>query len=82
MSTLIASSHSFPTYLLEPLWGWGYQFWSGIGSDFSELALISGIFMLWKKHNCHELRCLRLAWHPDDSGHPVCKKHHPDHPKT
>ena len=75
------ASYDFPSYLLHPFWGWGYQFWSGIGSDLSEITLLAGLYMLYKKHNCHERWCWRLSWHPDLSGHPVCKRHHPDHPK-
>jgi hypothetical protein len=61
-----------------------YNLWSGSVSDISEITLIfavsSGVVMMWRKHNCHEHRCWRLSWHPDEDGHPVCKKHHPDHP--
>lgn len=66
--------------LTHPLEGLGYQFWSGIGSDFSEVTLLIGVLVFYVKHNCHEHRCLRLSWHPDSEGHPVCKRHHPDHP--
>lgn len=49
-----------------------------------ELLTITSILAIasawWHKHNCHEHHCLRLSWHPDEDGHPVCKKHHPDHP--
>lgn len=45
------------------------------------ITTIIGFFSaFWHKHNCHEHHCLRLSWHPDEDGHPVCKKHHPDHP--
>jgi hypothetical protein len=43
-------------------------------------ALVTGISAFWHKHNCHEHGCLRLSWHPDSDGHPVCKVHHPEHP--
>lgn len=67
--------------IFEPLWGAGYQFWSGIGSDIGELAIITGVAAFCYRHNCHIHRCWRLSWHPDpETGHPVCKKHHPDHP--
>lgn len=49
-----------------------------------ELLGITSIFALvgtlWTKFNCHEHGCLRLSWHHDKDGHPVCKVHHPDHP--
>ena len=62
----------------------GYWFWSGIGSDLGELsiviAVVSTALLAYRKHECHIHRCRRLAWHPDpEHGHPVCKRHHPDH---
>lgn len=74
-------------WLFEPLHGDGYQFWSGIGSDFQELTLflvIGGLYAFLRRHNCHVKGCWRLAWHPsaDHLGHPVCRHHHPhgNHP--
>ena len=68
--------------LLHPLHGNGYQWWSGEGSDIGEAAIIGGLVAILRRHNCHEYRCWRLAWHPDpETGHPLCKRHHPDHPK-
>lgn len=68
-------------YLLHPLGGLGYQFFSGIGSSISEWAAVLFALSVWAyHHNCHEHRCLRLTWHHDAGGHPVCKPHHPDHP--
>lgn len=71
--------------LARPLQGAGYQFWSGVESAIqaaAEKALYAAVFLVlwWRKHNCHEPGCLRWAWHPDLTGHPVCKVHHPDHP--
>ena len=39
-----------------------YLFWSGFGSDLSELTGL-GIFvyMFWRKHNCHEPGCWRIG---------------------
>ena len=78
--TVFPSIHS----LEHPLEGLGYQFWSGIGSDFGEATLVASVvamaLMVWHHINCHEHRCLRLAWHKDKDGHPICKVHHPDHP--
>jgi hypothetical protein len=68
-------------YLLHPLGGAGYQFFSGIGSSISEwLTILFAITVYVYHHNCHQHRCLRLAWHPDKDGHPTCKVHNPDHP--
>lgn len=66
----------------HPLRFWGYQFWSGIGSDISEITLLGFALAFWRQHNCHVHRCWRLQWHAHpDHGHPVCKKHHPSDPK-
>jgi len=66
-------------WLFHPLGGLGYQFWSGIGSDFSEVAILSGFYLLLRKHNCHVKGCWRMQWHEHpDNGHPVCKHHHPE----
>lgn len=65
-------------WLFEPLHGDGYQFWSGIGSG---SPLLAALVIFLRRHNCHEHRCARMAWHPNADGHPVCKKHHPDHPR-
>jgi hypothetical protein len=67
-----------PSWLFDPLHGDGYQFWSGIGSG-SPILAAAVIFL--HRHNCHEFHCIRPAWHPHPAtGHPVCKRHHPDHP--
>ncbi len=63
------------------LYGDTYQFWSGVGSDIGELAILGGVIGLWRQHNCHVHRCWRLSWHPHPQhGHPVCRRHHPEHP--
>ncbi len=71
--------HWFYTYFVHVLSGRGYAFWSGAGSDVGEVAILGGIAMFWRKHNCHVYRCWRLSWHPSpDHGHPICRHHHPD----
>lgn len=58
-----------------------YNFHSGIFGNWAIVTtLLAGLAGFWVKHNCHEHRCLRLSWHPDAEGHPVCKRHHEDHP--
>lgn len=62
--------------------GW-YLFWSGIGADFSELALIAPLYVMVRKHNCHIHRCWRVGRHPVvGTDYIVCRKHHPDPPLT
>lgn len=52
-----------------------YGFWSGFGSDIGEVALLSGLFAMIHKHNCHEQGCLRIGRHTVD-GTPWCDRHH------
>jgi hypothetical protein len=65
--------------------GHAYLFWSGIGSDIAELAIIGGLISIYRKHNCGVRRCIRIARHDfTDPGtgivHHLCRKHHPLHP--
>lgn len=63
----------------DPSW---YGFWSGFGSDLSEiLAPVLLLLGLFRKHKCHTRRCLRLGKHSVD-GTPfvVCPKCHPTVP--
>lgn len=38
-----------------------YAFWSGIGGDLTELAVLAGAFTFVRRHNCHVPRCWRLG---------------------
>lgn len=59
--------------------GTGYQFYSGIGSDISELAVIGAVAGAYRKAACHQERCYRLGRFPH--GHyKLCHVHHPDVP--
>lgn len=69
-------------WLFQPLHGLGYQFWSGIGSDVSELTLVLGLAAYLRHHNCHVRHCPRLQWKPTAAGDQVCRRHHPDRAKT
>ena len=71
-------------HLLTPLEGLGYQFWSGIGSDFGQVTLITGlIFGFWrykKQHECHvesPENCHRFGRPVPGTGHVACRLHHP-----
>lgn len=67
--------------LLHPLRFWGYQFWSGVGSDVGELTLLGGVLALVKHLNCDSPRCPRYGPHRTADGHHrLCRKHHPDVP--
>jgi len=59
-----------------------YGFWSGAGSDLSELSIpitLTVVFSAWyRKNNCEVYTCWRLGKHDTAAGHTVCRKHHPD----
>jgi hypothetical protein len=68
---------------LDDLSGPWYGFWSGIGSDLGELALIGAVatatYQLVRKYNCHEPGCWRVGAHPAAGGQfLLCYRHHPD----
>lgn len=55
-----------------------YAWWSGIGSDLGEVALIGWLWAFLRRHNCEVHRCWRLGRHATPGGHMVCRRHHPD----
>lgn len=60
-----------------------YAFWSGFGSDLAELSLVgavvTGVYQLARKWNCHQPGCLRLGTHQAAGGtFNLCYRHHPD----
>jgi hypothetical protein len=81
---MIASQTSLSWYWLwHPLVGPGYQFWSGIGSDISEVTLvgtfIGGILMGYRHIECQQEGCHRLGRF--SHGHyKLCHVHHPHAP--
>lgn len=52
-----------------------YAFWSGFGSDISELAIVGAVLGGYRKHNCHSKGCWRIGRHVVD-GTPWCDRHH------
>ncbi len=59
-----------------------YLFWSGVGSDITELAILGGIVSIYRKHNCGVKHCPRIAHHDFTDPvtglvHHLCRKHHP-----
>lgn len=83
---MIAETHLFIpwSHLLHPLEGLGYDFWSGIGSDFGQVTLITGlVFGAWrykKQHECHvetPKNCHRFGRPVPGTGHVACRLHHP-----
>lgn len=58
-------------------WDW-YNFASGSGSDFGELAIAGALVSMVRRHNCEVKGCWRLGRHATAAGHNVCRRHHPD----
>ena len=55
-----------------------YGFWSGFGSDLGELAIVSGLISMYRRHNCAVHRCWRIGRHPvQGTPHVCCKAHAP-----
>ena len=65
--------HAVSVYLLHPLVGRGYQFWSGVGSD---LMYVGAFAAVWRHVNCEQPRCLRPGHRHPGHGRPVCRKHY------
>lgn len=66
---------------LDDLSGAFYGFWSGVGSDISELLILGGVIQLYRRHACHVSSCRRIGkHHVDGTPYVVCAKHHPDVP--
>jgi len=64
--------------------GYWYMWWSGMGSDLGELAIIGTLAAHYKRHLCHvdhPKRCWRPAIHPvPGTPFKTCKRHHPQVP--
>lgn len=73
---------SFPRFLDPISWWWlstkGYAF----TSSGEQISIPVGIGLLYWHHTCHVSRCLRLQWKETAAGDRVCRKHHPEDPKT
>lgn len=87
MLHLLIAGFFFDHWLWHPLVGLGYQFWSGIEPDITQLAIVGGVATMvagfWHQHNCHVQGCYRLQFHPHpDHGHPVCRHHFGDDVKS
>lgn len=59
-----------------------YNFFSGFGSDLSEItqaiSLIALAAAFLRHQNCEVKGCWRLGRHKTAAAHRVCRKHHPD----
>lgn len=57
-----------------------YSFWSGIGSDLGEAAIIGALIHTARHVNCRVKGCWRFAryeYELDGVTHKVCRHHHP-----
>jgi hypothetical protein len=58
--------------------GPNYLFWSGIGSDITELVLIGAVIQLYRRHNCGVKGYWRIGMRKvPGTEHVVCHSHHP-----
>jgi len=60
--------------LSGPFYGW----WSGAGSDLSELGILATLIAHVRHINCEVHGCWHLGRHMTNAGHTVCRRHHPD----
>lgn len=62
---------------LDNLSGPYYGFFSGVGSDISELSLVGVMAAHLRAVNCEVHGCWRIGRHATAAGHKVCRRHHP-----
>ena len=63
--------------------GPAYLWWSGVGSDVGELALVGAVIGGYHRVNCHVRKCWRIGrQHVEGSSFVVCRRHHPDSAPT
>lgn len=80
------ASFFFDHWLFHPLRGLGYQFWSGVEGDITQLGIIVGLItsaialhrFLHRHFPCHAEGCKRLGFHHvAGTPHRTCWPHHP-----
>lgn len=92
--TLVAYAVAqLPAWVWHPLFGRGYQLWSGIASDVSEITLpvtviaaaITSYRLAHQHFECHDETCKRIGLHHvAGTPHRTCWEHHPilsQHPR-
>lgn len=61
-----------------------YLWWSGVGANLGEFAIVGALFAHYKRHVCHvdaPRFCWRLGMHPvAGTPYKTCKRHHPTVP--
>lgn len=64
---------------LDDMSGRWYAFWSGVGGDIGEAAILGALLSNVRKHNCHVRGCWRIGRHPvAGTEFVVCRRHHPN----
>lgn len=74
-------AQAFSTYVLHPLHGNGYQWWSGAGSDLGEVSILAVFVGAAKHHNCHHKGCKKLGHRHPEFGWPACRTHWNERPQ-
>jgi hypothetical protein len=85
-------AESLPVWAYHGLqWSWGgYRFRSPqagyniFSGPLAYATILFGVVRVLRAHNCHVRWCPRVRFkgHPDDVGHLVCRRHHPDPDRT
>ena len=53
-----------------------YAFWSGIEGDLTQLFILGGVLLLYRRHNCQVKGCYRIGRHPvEGTPYKTCHKH-------
>lgn len=82
MHLIAAGGFTFVQFF-HPLRYWGYEFWSGLGSDLSEITLLGIAIGAFRHVNCQAPWCWRIGRHlTADGHHKLCRRHHPDLPDS
>lgn len=56
-----------------------YLWWSGMGANLGEFAIVGALFANVRRHNCHVKGCPRIGRFPvAGTRWVVCHRHHPE----
>lgn len=70
----------FINHILGGNGGEAASLWGGIIGD---LSLFGAIYVMYRKHNCHQRYCWRISHRQiGNTGVFVCRKHHPEKAPT
>jgi hypothetical protein len=85
MLHLLVVQGDAPLELLHPMRYWGYQWWSGAGSDLGEVTLVTTAIVglitalrIYRKHTeCHVDGCSKRGHPVHGTPYRACHEHHP-----